>query len=544
MHSKHIATAVALALAFGCAPALAPSDAGATDAGSNPNDAGIPPASGAFRHSVEGGVVTTIVDATSMDVWQHLDLDTGLSTDESDAWDLAFSRFRIRTNGGASGPGGVQVAALPGQSFDTLTMAPEEGWTVDIPDGDADDDTEPDNVFNNGTDDWYAYDPETHALTPKDVTYAIASTVGRFYKLRIDGYYDDAGSPGVLRFRWAAIAPPASALPDAGVDPLDGGVAPDAGEEPLPPGAIVVDASDPTAWVYLDAETGLVTPTDPSTGLGWDLALRRTEIRTNSGTSGAGVGGAREYDGALAFDDITDATTFGYAADELLTSGRPGAEPVSMSPVLAGWYDYDPATHRVSPGDRTYLVRTATGGYAKLRVWRWRDGEYALSFTPVARRVDVVELDVDASASDAWAYLSLRDGALVAVSDPATDGAWDLGISRTRMRTNGGTSGAGMGEAAETAATEITDLGEAPAEGWMSDAMLTDGPPGSPSYSGNPVLATWYDYDFTTHTVTPRPVVFMVRTADGHLGALRVRSYAGGMFRAAIAFAGAGQDRF
>src|SRR5690606_21847692 len=156
----------------------------------------------------------------------------------------------------------------------------------------------------------------------------------------------------------------------------------------------------------------------------------------------------------------------------------------------------------------------------------------------------VVEIDVDATAGDAWTYVSLRDGAVVTVSDAATEGGWDLGISRTRMRTNGGTSGAGMGAAVETSATEIAALEEAPASGWAIDELLASSSPGGESYSGNPVLDGWYDYDVTTHTVSPRPVAFAVRTADGHAAAIRVVSYAGGTYRLALAFAGPGHSDF
>src|SRR5690606_38784174 len=140
---------------------------------------------------------------------------------------------------------GVQVAMTDAGSFDDLGIAPESGWTVDVADGE-DDDTEPDNVFNNGTDDWYAYDVETHTLTARDRLYAVASTDGRFYALQLLGYYDGAGSPGFVRFRWREIEP-ASSLPDSGVVPTDGGVPDDGGGPVIPAGALTVSAGDAVA---------------------------------------------------------------------------------------------------------------------------------------------------------------------------------------------------------------------------------------------------------------------------------------------------------
>lgn len=541
MTFRSLAVALSAALlGVACADTIGPNDpdAGSADAGP-PMIGELPRTSGRFTHSVTSGVVTTVVDASDEAVWRHLDMDTGRSVQAASGWELAFSRFRVRVNGGVSGAGGVQVAELEGVAFDALTRAPEEGWTVPVADGEVDDDAEPDNAFNDGESDWYEYELETHTLTARDVTYVIASTAGAFFKLSFESYYDDAGSPGIVRFRWAPIEAPTSALPDAGPGgAVDGGADLDAGVTALPEHAIIVDASDPEAWIYVSATGGVVDVVAPATDASWDLALRRTQIQTNSGTSGAGLGGAREDPSGEAFDDVAAASTLGFVADATIDTGVPGAEPTSVSAPLAGWYDYDPTTHTVSPGDRTYLVRTGVGGYAKLRVWSWADGTYALSLVPIERAVEVRVLDVDASIADAWTYLSLRDGAIVEVLDPATDGSWDVGISGTRLRTNGGTSGAGQGAAVETAATSIASLGEPPADGWTEDEMMSEGPPGSPAYSGNPVLASWYDYDPARHSVTPRPVVFAVRTADGHPAALRVIGYEGGVHQVELAFAG------
>jgi len=538
---------LAAALSSACAPTLTADDEDAGPRDARRGDASIPAESGAFVHEVdEDGVITTVVDATSTSDFRFLDLDTGHSVDASEGWDLAFSRFRVRVNGGTTGGGGVQVALLDGADWGAVTEAPDGGWTVPGPDGEDDDDTEPDNVFNNGTDDWYEYEIETHTLTARDRVYVVASTERRFYKLQLLDYYDGAGSPAWVRFRWAEIDAPPSELPDAGPSDFDAGMPMDAGGPMIPPDAITVEAGDGATWVYVSAEDGVVTPADPESDLGWDIALRRTEVRTNSGTSGAGVGGAMELEGstAEAFDAITDATTFGYRQDAVIDTGRPGSEPTSLSEVLGDWYDYDPMFHSVSAGDRTYLVRTATGGYAKLRVWHWDDGTYQLSFEPVARRVEVRELDVDASDGAAWTYLSLRDGAPVVVADAATDGAWDVGLSRTRARTNGGTSGAGMGAAVETSTTALAMLADAPTEGFVVDEMMSEGPPGSPEFSGNPALGGWYDYDPTTHTVTPREVVYVVRAADGTLGALRVSTWSDGAMRVEIAYAGPERTTF
>lgn len=228
-----------LAAAQACAAKLKPrtnempSDAGARDAGDVDTDAvldgGIPAHTGKFKNAERrDGSLGTVVDATDMNAWQQFDLDTGTAVEGDGGWDLAFTRFKIKTNGGVTGQGGVFVVALEGQSFDDLTKAPNMGFAADQVDsvGDAGDaDMDPDNVFNSGDADWYDYNVMTHELSPKDITYVFASTERRFFKFRIDQYYDSKGTPAKFNFHWKQIEPP-----DSGFPPGDGGAAANGGE--------------------------------------------------------------------------------------------------------------------------------------------------------------------------------------------------------------------------------------------------------------------------------------------------------------------------
>jgi hypothetical protein len=189
------------------------------DANDEDPDSDLPRKSGEFRQSpkLDGSVVTR-VDATIESEWQQFDLDTGEEVEGESDWDIAFSRHRIRTNGGVTGEGRVQVAALEGESFEDVERAPDEGFAADREDstGDGGDtDSDPDNVFNSGPEDWYEYNVMTHELTPKDITYVIASTAERFYKFRIEDYYDSAGTPAKMRFRWSEIEAPEAGWPPA-----------------------------------------------------------------------------------------------------------------------------------------------------------------------------------------------------------------------------------------------------------------------------------------------------------------------------------------
>ncbi len=172
-----------------------------------------------IRHTVQDdGTVNTLVDATDAVQWVALDLDTRELGDfaQPAAWDVSFQRFHIRTRGGVNGTGGVMVAVLP-DAFDTVSTAPDSGYREDAPDGD-DSNTEPDNVFGM-EDGWYSYDVSTHTLTPRARTYVVRSDAGRYYKLRMLGYYDTAGTPAMLSFRWKQVAPPLNPPTSTGATP-------------------------------------------------------------------------------------------------------------------------------------------------------------------------------------------------------------------------------------------------------------------------------------------------------------------------------------
>ena len=165
--------------------------------------------SGKFvSRAADDGSTETLVDATKDSEWQQWDLDTSKAVSGKRDWDIAFSRFQIKTNGGASGHGDVYVAALPEQPFEDLTRAPVEGFAADREDSNEDTDSHPDNVFNSGDEDWYNYNVMRHELSPKDICYVIRSSEGMFYKFVIDKYYNSAGDPAIMRFRWAEIEAP------------------------------------------------------------------------------------------------------------------------------------------------------------------------------------------------------------------------------------------------------------------------------------------------------------------------------------------------
>ncbi|RKG98258.1 hypothetical protein D7V97_33225 [Corallococcus sp. CA053C] len=167
-----------------------------------------------LKHQDNGdGSFTSVVNATEPTLWVGLDLDTGkeVSAAEDTAWDLAFQRFVVKSRGGVSGTGSVQVAVLAGTSFGQLTQAPATGWTTDAADGD-DVDTTPDTVFN-ASGGWYLYDLQFHTLTPRPQLYVVRSDQGAYFKVELLSYYDAAGTPANVKLHWAKVTAPVGGQP-------------------------------------------------------------------------------------------------------------------------------------------------------------------------------------------------------------------------------------------------------------------------------------------------------------------------------------------
>ena len=118
--------------------------------------------------------------------------------------------------------------------------------------------------------------------------------------------------------------------------------------------------------------------------------------------------------------------------------------------------------------------------------------------------------DLDARGEDGhFTFYSLRDDRVVPAADSAST-EWDLAFRSTTILVNGGASGPGEGGAIVLADTTFEAVTEAPAP----DAYAVDRGPDEtalPGGAGN----GWYDYDFVSGIVSPRPAVVAVRTADG-----------------------------
>ena len=135
----------------------------------------------------------------------YFDIDEGreMKADEAfdtNGWDLSFQRYVITMNGGGGNPmGQVSVAVLAGRAWESLTTAPRDGYQQDA--------SAP--VFSDVQGGWYGYDLSKHRLDPHELLYVIHSSAGRYFKLQMLSYYDSAGTPARLSFRYQPLEAPA-----------------------------------------------------------------------------------------------------------------------------------------------------------------------------------------------------------------------------------------------------------------------------------------------------------------------------------------------
>lgn len=126
-------------------------------------------------------------------------------------------------------------------------------------------------------------------------------------------------------------------------------------------GGLGSSADNPYIYVDLLHATKVeVNDIAATTNMTWDIALKRSSIRTNSGDSGNGGRKLATIPGATSVASVT-APADGYevddfTSDDCMLATIPGGEPMS---AFGEWYDYDEATHVVTPKSDVYVIQRA-----------------------------------------------------------------------------------------------------------------------------------------------------------------------------------------
>jgi len=126
-------------------------------------------------------------------------------------------------------------------------------------------------------------------------------------------------------------------------------------------------------WLYIALGTASKVEVDDLSSLrslGWDLAFKRTLIYSNGGEGGPGHAASAFLD--KDFDSVTaaDATDAEFYSEKFFDEDcNPYVDITgATSTSFATWYNYDEASHMVSPVSGTWLVKDAKGKLFKLHI--------------------------------------------------------------------------------------------------------------------------------------------------------------------------------
>jgi hypothetical protein len=237
-------------------------------------------------------VGTITVDAAASTAYLLLEGDSLRAVTVADAtastgWDLALFATTVTTNGGAAGPGGVEVACLcvnqgsTGAEFMAMTPATELADFEGVEAAAAAAATFATDVLSPAISGWYTGTGAAATITPD------RSWITR------------EGNPTALLGKFRVVSVTGATAEAMGTVTIEFAVQPAADEE-LGTAQEVTFAVGATP-VYFDLTTGAVT-----TSANWDFQFSGWTIRVNGGVSGSGT--VRTLvDTATPFDDITAA---------------------------------------------------------------------------------------------------------------------------------------------------------------------------------------------------------------------------------------------
>jgi len=124
----------------------------------------------------------------------------------------------------------------------------------------------------------------------------------------------------------------------------------------------------------------------------------------------------------------------------------------------------------------------------------------------------VTNLAADTAGTGSYTLFSLEENKIIPNADSAST-KWDIGFRSLNVIMNGGTSGPGATSGQIIDALYDTVM-VAPADGYQVDA------------EGMMPIKSWYNYDFTSHLVTPLPAkVILVKTSKGNYAKIKIYSY-------------------
>jgi len=246
------------------------------------------------------------------------------------SWDISIDNLtHITVNGGSTAPGKVYVYQIETENYSQIKTAPDGMYNTDTQSGAV--------IGEN----WYFYDVSTHSVSPLDHVYIVKTSEGEYYKFRISESVFTSRTDGELTILIDKV--PAPAAPEF-QDPSGR----------MRTAEFSLSADKITYFQLLKGEE--VEVTNPASSNDWDISSDFVTISMNGGTRGSGQAAAI-LDQETALDSIKSAPAEGYVMDD---------STKSIMAIGDAWYNYDFMTHSMSAHDYSWVLKTASGKYAKL----------------------------------------------------------------------------------------------------------------------------------------------------------------------------------
>ncbi len=131
---------------------------------------------------------------------------------------------------------------------------------------------------------------------------------------------------------------------------------------------------------------------------------------------------------------------------------------------------------------------------------------------------------VNATSPSEWTYVDLKSGGIASTST----GNWDLRLKRFVIGTNSGSSGSGSGGSCFTGSTNFlssfTNSSCTPTLDTVQSQSTGSGF-GNSSDSASTSMFSWYNYDGTTHILSSKQEVYLIRGRDGSFYKLQILDF-------------------
>ena len=127
---------------------------------------------------------------------------------------------------------------------------------------------------------------------------------------------------------------------------------------------------------------------------------------------------------------------------------------------------------------------------------------------------------VDASDKEEAVYVNMATQSEVIPTSPEDSTEWDLSMKRYVIHLNGGINGTGGMEALELSGESWDDTSAAPDGEYVTDQEDVD-EDGVPDWA----LSDWYEYDPSSHNLSPYDVFYAIRATNGTYYKFRVHDY-------------------